>query len=59
MATIRIFARIDIDDNILQEFADKRYDIVNNKEEYIDRNLYEILDETNYSYSIIDVRTIE
>ena len=59
MATIRIFARIDIDDNTLQEFADKRDDIVNNKEEYIDNHLYDILDECNYSYNIIDVSTKE
>ena len=59
MATIRIFARIDIDDNELQEFADNRYDIVNNKEEYIDNNLYEILEKCNYHYNILDVSTKE
>lgn len=59
MSTIRIFARIDIDDNELQNFADNRYDIVNRKEEYIDNNLYDILNDCNYNYTIIDVCTKE
>lgn len=59
MATIRIFARIDIDETDLQNFADKQDDLINSKEEYIDNNLYNILEQCNYNYDIIDVRTKE
>lgn len=52
----RVFVRIDIDNSELQQLAGIQQDTINNTEEYIDRNLYEILDKCNYHYNIIDVR---
>ena len=56
MAKVRVFVRIDIDEEALQDYVDSKDEIVADKEQYIDDNLYYILDKVNYHYNIIDVR---